>query len=281
MPAFEDLRPKLLAIAYRMLGSVSEAEDAVQDTWLRWQAADRDAVRDPRAWLSTTISRICLDRLTSARARREVYPGTWLPEPVRTTSPVDVESIALGFLVLLERLTPTERAVFVLHRAFDFSHIEIAAALAITEAASRQVLHRATVHVAAGKPRFDANKPAHERLLAAFLGALASGDVGRIRALLADDATLYGDGGGKVRGAIMRPVHGAERVARFFAGLVAKTPDLDAIAVTIEDVNGAPAIVGRDAARVRFVLTIETDDAHIRIVRNIVNPDKLALRHVD
>lgn len=267
----------MLAVAYRMLGSASEAEDAVQDAWLRWQAADRADVRDPGAWLATTVARLCLDRLTSARARREVYPGTWLPEPVRTTAPVDVESIAIGFLVLLERLNPVERAVFVLHRAFDFSHAEIAASLGITDDASRQALHRATAHVTAGKPRFDTDRATHERLLGAFLGALSTGEVERIRALLAADATLYGDGGGKVQGAILRPVHGADRIARFFAGLVAKTPDLAEIAVTIEEVNGGPAIVGRDHTGVRLVLTIETDGTAITVIRNIVNPDKLAL----
>jgi RNA polymerase sigma-70 factor (ECF subfamily) len=276
MDIFEHVRPRLLAIAYRMLGSVAEAEDAVHDTWLRWEAADRETIREPSGWLSTVLGRICIDRMTSARARREVYPGTWLPEPVSTTKPLDVESIAIGFLVLLERLSPVERAVFVLHRAFDFDHKEIAAMLAISEEASRQSLHRANGHVASGKPRFAADPSSHERLLGAFLGALTTGDLDRIRLLLAEDAILYGDGGGKVRGAILRPIQGAERIARFFAGLVAKTADLADLTATIEAVNGAPAIVGRDHERVRFVLTIETDGSHITIVRNIVNPDKLA-----
>ena len=278
---FDELRPKLMAIAYRMLGSSADAEDTVQDTWLRWNTADQAAIRDPGAWLTTTLSRICLDRLTSARARREVYPGTWLPEPVQTASPIDMESISLGFLVLLERLTPVERAVFVLHRVFDFSHAEIAATLAITEEASRQALHRAGAHVAAARPRYVANREAHERLLRAFLAALATGDVAGMRALLADDAVLYGDGGGRVRGAIMRPVIGGERIARFFAGLAAKTPDLHAIVPSLEEINGALAIVGRTPDGVRLVLTIETNDTHIIVLRNVVNPDKLELRRVD
>jgi RNA polymerase sigma-70 factor, ECF subfamily len=280
MLAFEAVRGRLMAIAYRMLGSTADAEDVVQDTWLRWQLAPHAEIRDPGAWLSTTLSRLCLDRLTSARARREVYPGTWLPEPVRTTTPIDVESIAIGFLVILERLTPIERAVFVLHRAFDLRHAEIATALAITEEASRQALHRATAHVATGKPRFGADPAHHRRLLEAFLGALATGDVAAIRAVLADDAVLYGDGGGRVRGAILRPVHGGSRVARFFAGLIGKS-DLAALVPVIEPVNGELAIVGRDATAVRFVLTIETSATHIVVVRNIVNPDKLALPFVD
>jgi len=281
MLTFDELRPRLIAIAYRMLGSASEADDVVQDSWLRWQGADRSDVRDPGAWLATTVSRLCIDRLTSARAKREAYTGTWLPEPVRTTCPVDVESIALGFLVLLERLSPIERAVFVLHRSFDFSHAEIAATLAISEDASRQALHRAAAHVAANKPRFRADRAAHERLLGAFLGALATGDLDRMRALLAEDATLYGDGGGKVPRAILRPIHGADRIARLFVGFVAKTPDVAAIAVSIEEINGTPAVVGRDPVGVRFVLTFETDGEVIHVVRNILNPDKLALPRFD
>lgn len=278
---FETHRPTLMAIAYRMLGSASEAEDAVQDTWLRWQASDRSDVRDPRAWLSTALTRLCIDRLTSARARREVYPGTWLPEPVLTPTPMDVESISMGLLVVLERLNPIERAVFVLSRVFDFTHAEIAETLSITEEASRQSLHRARGHVAADKPRFKSSATAHERVLKAFLVALSSGEVAPIAALLTEDAVLYGDGGGKVRGAILRPVKGRNRVARFFAGLMGKTPDLHELRTRLEVVNGWPALVGSDPKGVRFVLTIETDGTHIAVIRNVVNPDKMVLRQVN
>ena len=156
---FERHRPFLMGIAYRMLASSAEAEDAVQDTWLRWQSGDTRSIADARAWLSTTIVRICIDRLKSARARRETYPGTWLPEPVLTTTPLDLESIRFGFLVLLERLDPRERPVFLLHQVFDYSHAEIGEMLELSEAASRQALHRAKEHVAAeqtairGQPR--------------------------------------------------------------------------------------------------------------------------------
>jgi RNA polymerase sigma-70 factor, ECF subfamily len=279
--SFEAHRARLMAVAYRMLGSAAEAEDAVQDTWLRWQGVDGDSVRDPAAWLCKAISRICIDRLTSARARRETYPGSWLPEPVSTTTPVDIESISLGFLVLLERLTPLERAVFVLHRVFDYSHSETGDALGISEAASRQALHRASTHIAAGKPRFDSTRAAHERLLNAFADALAQGDVATIASVLAEDATLYGDAGGKVRGAIERPIVGRDRVSRFFAGILAKTTLAPDLVVTVEDVNGWPALVGRTGAGVSFVLSIETDGTHIITVQNVVNPDKLTLRHVD
>jgi RNA polymerase sigma-70 factor (ECF subfamily) len=281
MNEFDAARGKLLAIAYRMLGSAAEAEDAVQDTWLRWSTIDASTIRDPGAWLATTLTRVCIDRLTSARARREIYPGTWLPEPVRTIEPLDVESIAIGFLVMLERLTPLERAVFVLARAFDFRHAEIAGVLEISEEASRQALHRATSHLAAGKPRFPSDHDAQRRLLGAFMQAVASGDVERISTLLADDVTLYGDGGGRVRGAILRPLHGPERVARFFVGLAAKTPDLADLVATIEDVNAAPALVGRDRNSIRFVIAIETDGTCITVIRNVVNPEKLALHTID
>src|SRR5262249_12794275 len=154
-----------------------EAEDAVQDAWLRIGSADPSVIVDARAWLSTTIVRICIDRLKSARARRETYPGVWLPEPVLTTTPLDVESIELGFLVLLERLDPKERAVFLLHQVFDYSHAEISAILDMSEAACRQILHRARKHVAANKPRFETSRETHERLLSAFMAAVARGEI--------------------------------------------------------------------------------------------------------
>lgn len=270
-----------MAIAYRMLGSSAEAEDAVQDTWLRWLSADRSDVGDARAWLSTTVARICIDRLKSARARRETYPGTWLPEPVSTTVPLDLESISHGLLVLLERLNPIERAVFVLHCAFDYTHAEIGEIVGINETASRQALHRAKAHVSAGRLRFASTRAAHERHLHAFVAALTRGDVDSIEEVLAEDAILYGDGGGKVRGAIMRPVEGRARVARFFAGLLAKTPLADDLVARVEDVNGWPALVGRRDAGVSFVITIETDGTGITTIRNVVNPDKLVLRAID
>jgi RNA polymerase sigma-70 factor (ECF subfamily) len=278
---FEAHRARLMAVAYRMLGSRVEAEDAVQDTWLRWRNAETEGVRDSGAWLCKVLSRICLDRLGSARARRETYPGSWLPEPVATTTPIDLESISVGFLLLLERLTPLERAVFVLHRVFDHSHGETSALLGITEAASRQALHRATAHVARGKPRFQSNRDAHRRLLNAFAEALARGDVAIVASVLAEDAVLHGDGGGKVRGAIGRPVVGRERIARFFVGVLGKTTLAPDLVVSVEDVNGWPALVGRTGMGVSFVLSIETDGKSITAIQNVVNPDKLALGRVD
>src|SRR5688572_16065458 len=205
---FERHRPLLMGIAYRMLASSAEAEDAVQDAWLRRASVDPASIVDARAWLSTTVVRLCIDRLTSARARRETYPGVWLPEPVLTTTPLDLESIQLGFLVLLERLDPKERAVLLLHQVFDYSHAEIGEMLDISEAASRQTLHRAKEHVAQNRPRFAATRESHGRLLSAFLAAVSRGDLEAISRVVAEDVVLYGDHGTSGRGVILRPILG-------------------------------------------------------------------------
>jgi RNA polymerase sigma-70 factor (ECF subfamily) len=278
---FDRHRPYLMGIAYRMLASSAEAEDAVQDTWLRWQSSDTSLIGDARAWLSTTIVRICIDRLKSSRARRETYPGTWLPEPVLTTTPLDLESIQFGFLVLLERLDPRERAVFLLHQVFDYSHAEIGEMLDLSEAASRQALHRAKKHVAADRPRFVASRETHERLLSAFLSAVSRGDIEAISSVMAEDVALYGDHGKKERGAILVPILGREKVARFFASQVGKMPSSHGLDVTISDVNGWPAIVGRRGATVAFVINIEADGQKIATIRSVMNPEKLVLRHLD
>lgn len=277
---FERHRPFLLGLAYRMLGSSAEAEDAVQDAWLRWQSAQAAEIVDARAWLSTTVVRLCIDRGKSAQARREIYPGTWLPEPVLTTTPLDLESIRLGFLVLLERLDPTQRAVFLLHQVFDYSHAEIGAILDISEAASRQELHRAKKHVEANKPRFEPNREAHARLLSAFMAATAQGDVNAILSVMAEDVVLYGDHGERAKGVILRPILGQANVARFFASQVAKMPAQHGLDVEVTDVNGWPALVGRRGGTVAFVLNIETDGAKITTIRSVLNPQKLLLRHV-
>jgi RNA polymerase sigma-70 factor (ECF subfamily) len=278
---FEQHRSLLMGIAYRMLASAAEAEDAVQDAWLRWQATDIATVNDARAWLSTTTMRICLDRLKSARARRETYPGIWLPEPVLTTAPLDLESIQFGFLVLLERLDPRERAVFLLHQVFDYSHAEIADMLAISEALSRQSLHRAKRHVAENRPRFAPNRETHQRLLSAFLTAVSQGDVTAISSVIAEDVVLYGEHAENTRGAILRPITGRDRVARFFASQAAKLPEPPGLHVEISDVNGWPAIIARSGDTVRFVINIETDGEQIVTIRSVLNPQKLHLRYVN
>jgi RNA polymerase sigma-70 factor, ECF subfamily len=274
---FERHRPFLMGIAYRMLASSAEAEDVVQDAWLRLRSADPAAIADARGYLSTTTVRICIDRLKSARARRETYPGTWLPEPVLTTTPIDVESIQLGFLVLLERLNPKERAVFLLHQVFDYSHAEVGEMLDMSEAASRQIFHRAKEHVAANRPRFESSRETHQRLLFAFLSAVAQGDVDAISSVLAEDVILYGDNAGKgERNATVSPILGRRTVARFF---IAKSPS-PGLHVEITDVNGWPAVVGRVGGVVTFVLNIETDGEKIATIRSVLSPDKLHLRHV-
>jgi RNA polymerase sigma-70 factor (ECF subfamily) len=278
---FETHRPRLMAIAYRMLASAAEAEDAVQDAWLRWQSANTAAIADARAWLSTTVVRLCIDRQKSARARRETYPGPWLPEPVLTTTPLDRDSIKLGFLILLERLDPTERAVFLLHQVFDYSHGEIAAILEISEVASRQELHRAKKHVEANKPRFEASREAHERLLSAFIAAVARGDVNAISSVVAEDVVLTGDHGTRAPGTILRPILGRAKVARFFASQIGKAPDRHGLEVQITDVNGWPAIVGRREGRVTFVINIETDGVAIIAIHSVLNPQKLVLREIN
>ena len=277
---FERHRPALLGIAYRMLGSSAEAEDAVQDTWLRCRSAESAAILDARAWLSTTVVRLCIDRLTSARARRETYPGVWLPEPVLTTTPLDLESIQLGFLVLLERLDPKERAVLLLYQVFDYSHAEIGKMLDISEAASRQTLHRAKEHVAQNRPRFAATRESHGRLLSAFLAAVSRGDLEAISSVVAEDVVLYGDHGAKGRGVILRPILGRANVARFFASQTARMPASHGLEIEVADVNAWPALIGRSSGAVAFVLNIETQDEHITAIRSVLNPAKLRLRHM-
>jgi len=269
----------LLSVAYRMLGSFADAEDVVQDAWPRWSTMDEATVRDPRAWLTVVVTRLCIDRLKSARSQREVYPGSWLPEPVATERPLDRESISLAFLVLLENLSPVERAVYLLHGVFDYSHGEIAAALEMSDAAVRQTLHRARAHLEREQPRFAPSVEDHARILGAFVGAIASGDLSGLGRLLTRDAVLWADGGGKVKGAATRPVLGADAIGKFLVGLVPRFVE-PGLAVTIEPVNGWPAVVGRIGARVAWIITIETDGSLVHAVRNIVNPDKLRLPSV-
>ncbi|HEY5926962.1 MAG TPA: RNA polymerase sigma factor SigJ, partial [Kofleriaceae bacterium] len=277
LDTFMQLRAQLVSLAYRMLGSTSEAEDVVQESWLRWQDTDDTSVRSPRAWLSTVVGRLCLDRLKSAHARRERYVGTWLPDPVATAEPIDRESISFAFLVLLERLTPVERAAFLMHQVFDYSHAEIAAALEMSEAAVRQAFHRAKGHLDDHKPRFAPSPEQHARVLGAFAAALTQGNLEGMLRLLADDATLCADSGGKVRGAAMRTVEGSQRVAKFLVGLVEKSEVDPDLVFEIRELNGWPTLVARNREHVIAVISIETDGDKIVAIRNVVNPDKLAL----
>ncbi|PTL83397.1 RNA polymerase sigma-70 factor [Vitiosangium sp. GDMCC 1.1324] len=274
LESFEAHRPSMIAIAYRMLGSVAEAEDIVQEAWLRWEAAGREDVRSDRAFLSTVVTRLCLDRLKSAQVTREQYVGPWLPEPVRTDTQVDSESISLAFLVLLESLSPVERAVYLLHEVFGYSHSEVAEMVGKEEAACRQILHRARDHIRTRRPRFAPSKESHERLVTGFMSACLSGDLEGLKNLLAHDVTSWADGGGKVRGASRNPVHGADAVARLFLGIMKKAPA--GIVPEFAEVNGWPGLVLRWNGAVFDVISFETDGAHIHAIRSVLNPDKLA-----
>lgn len=273
MNALATYRSKLFAIAYRMLGSAADAEDVLQDAWLRFQAAE--GVETPEAWLTTTVSRLCLDRLRSARARREVYVGPWLPEPVQTAvDDPDPQSISLAFLVVLERLSPLERAAFLLHDVFDYSYAEVAAMLDASEATVRQLQHRARAHITEARPRFAPSKPAHERLLLGFVAACQGGDVSAIAAMLAGDARAITDGGGKARAA-RNVVHGQDDVARFLAGLVRKG-GAAGLVLSMVEVNGWPALLMSVGGAPTGVVAIETDGLVVHAVHVVLNPDKLA-----
>jgi RNA polymerase sigma-70 factor (ECF subfamily) len=277
---FEELRPLLFAIAYRILGSVSDAEDAVQETWLRYQAFPAQP-RSAKAFLSAAVTRISIDVLRSARVRREEYVGQWFPEPLLTDPYQDPErsaeladSVSMAALLLLERLSPLERAVFVLKEVFGFGFPEVAPAVGRSEAACRQLAVRARRHMDAGRPRFEADRREREKLAARFFDALSEGDVDGLRGLLAADVQLAGDGGGKAP-ALARSIIGADNVARVIASIF---PWLVRIDVTLEphEVNGQPGAIFRDRdSKVLFTLTLDVLDGQIQAIRSVINPDKL------
>ncbi|MGC4788527.1 RNA polymerase sigma factor SigJ [Micromonospora sp. DT178] len=284
---FEAARPRLEAIAYRLLGSATEAEDAVQETFLRWQAADVERIEVPEAWLTKVLTNLCLNQLASARARRETYPGQWLPEPLLAgdsmLGPAETaeqrESVSYAVLTLLERLSPGERAVYVLREAFDYPHRDIAAILDITEAASQQILHRAKKHVADGRARAEIDEAAARRVVEEFLAAATGGRMEPLLRLLTEDVVAIGDGGGKVP-ARAKAFEGAVAVAKFLWGLfrpgkakralVGGTPE-----VHTWTANGGPAVVAVVDGRVVGVMCLEVTAEGIAAFRNQGNPDKL------
>ena len=280
---FERLRPLLFSIAYRILGSVSEAEDAVQETWLRYQAYP-DQPTSAKAFLSAVVTRISIDVLRSARVRREEYVGEWFPEPLLTDPYQDPErsaeladSVSMAALLLLERLSPLERAVFVLREVFGFGFGEIAAAVGRPETACRQLAVRARRHMDAGRPRFEADRQEREELAARFFDALREGDVEGLRELLAADVQLLGDSGGKAP-QLAKSISGASNVARVITSLF---PWLVRIEVTLEprEVNGQPGAIFRDRdGKVLYAMTLDVLDGRIQTIRSVVNPDKL--RHL-
>lgn len=273
---FEEHRRLLFGIAYRMLGSVADAEDVVQDAWLRWNAVG-DPVDNPRAYLARTVTNLSLNRLRSAAAQRESYVGPWLPEPLVTAPDVaeDVEraeSISLAMLVVLETLSPLERAVFVLREVFDFPYADIAGMLDRSEAATRQVGHRARSHVRARSPRFDTSDDVRRRVTEEFLTACVGGDIDRMLRLLAPDVTAWTDGGGKAQAAL-RPIHGADKVARWILGVLSRFDgSLDVVPV---GVNGQPGVMVGSGGRADSVATLDVADGRITAIRLIRNPDKL------
>jgi RNA polymerase sigma-70 factor, ECF subfamily len=285
---FEEHRPVLLGVAYRMLGRVADAEDVVQDTWLRWASADRAAVRQPRAFLVRVTTRLALDRLRSAQSRRETYVGPWLPEPLPTdvrSEPVPdgaervmlAESVSVAVLVVLESLSPLERAVFVLREAFGFPHEEIAAVLDRSTAAVRQLAARARAHVAQRSPRFEVDPAQQRELTLRFLDAASRGDIDGLLELLAADAHLVADGGGKAK-APLRTITSAGKVARFIAAVGEQgAADLD---FAFTELNGVAAAVGSLGGKPSAVLLLDVagDVAGDRIqcVYLLANPDKLA-----
>jgi RNA polymerase sigma-70 factor (TIGR02957 family) len=276
---FEEHRRRLFGLAYRMLGSAAEAEDILQDTYLRWGQAE--SVAAPASWLTKVVSNLCLNHLTSARVRRESYPGPWLPEPVLTEGgalgPLEAveqrESVSMGVLVLLERLSPGERAVFVLREAFGYSHQEIAEILEVEQAHSRQLLRRARSRVGEERGRFQVDDAGHRRLVDAFVDAVRSGDVAALEKLLAADVVAWSDGGGRT--AARHPVRGRDKVLRYLSG-IASHPEALHVTRKVAEVNGQPALLFRDRHGLAAVLTIDPADDRIAAVRLIVNPDKLS-----
>lgn len=280
---YGEYRPLMFSIAYRMTGSISDAEDIVQEAFLRLTRVLRDGtvIDSPKAYLATATTRLAISHLRSARVRRESYVGAWLPEPLLAdTDPGPAEraemsdSLSMAFLVLLESLTPTERAVFLLHEVFGYDYKEIAGITGKSEANCRQILARARHHVDDGKPRFDASREQRDQVARRFFDAAAGGDLGGLMELLAPDVVMVGDGGGKAW-ALAEPMSGAERVARLLLGLTRRAPKMG---VRLEPayVNGQPGAVTYDALdRVVNVFALDIADGWIQTIRSILNPDKL------
>lgn len=283
-PADEsDFRALTFSIAYRMLGSVAEAEDVVQEAFLRFHNSRTEgmAIESPKAYLATVTTRLAIDHLRSARVRRESYVGTWLPEPVLDHKEPSMvrqtelaESLSMAFLLILEALSPVERAVFLLREVFDYDYEEISQIVEKTEDNCRQIFARAKRHIEAGKPRFEASREKRDDLARRFFSACQTGDLHDLLDLLATDAAFYGDGGGKAT-AILQPVHGRDRVAKLLYGLFAKGRELR-IRLQFVEVNGQPGAMVLDAQdRLINVLALDVAEGAIRSIRSVVNPEKL------
>ncbi len=271
---FEDHRSFLVGLAYRMLGSLAEAEDIVQDAFLRWNEVDQTKVEHPRAYLARVVSRLCLDRMKSAQARREEYVGTWLPEPMLAAPAQSIaEDLSVALLLTLERLSPLERAAFLLHDVFDMDYAEVAGALDRSEAACRQLAARAREHVRDEKPRFETTDETRERFASAFQAAMFTGDLQTISQMLADDAVLYTDGGGKRRAAL-NPIYGKDKILRFLVGVGTKNPLPKPGDVKRVDINGLPGFLVNLPDGLE-TLSLEISNDRIVAIYGIRNPDKL------
>lgn len=281
---FLEYRPLLRGVAYRMLGSASEAEDIVQEAYLRWAAVPDRTADNPRAYLTTAVVRLCLDQLRSARARRESYVGEWLPEPV-TSDPLEdgaaaaelADSLSLAFLVMLEELSPLERGAFLLREVFQFEYDEVGAMLGRSPQACRQLVARGKRHVAERRIRFDADRRRSDEVATTFLQACATGDLQGVLALLAEDVVVHSDGGGK-RTAGLRPVYGRDKAARFLVGISHKQPPQASLRPMM--INGQPGAVVLLDDEVYGVLSLDIVDGLVSGVHIVVNPDKLAAVHV-
>lgn len=277
LDTFQAVRPRLFGIAYRMLGSATEADDVIQDAWVRWQGTDRSAVREPAAFLATTVTRLAINALESARARRETYVGPWLPEPVSTVGDPTLgaeraEALSLAVLLLLERLTPGERAAYVLHEAFDYPYRRIAEVLEVSEANARQLGSRARAHLERERAG-SVSESERRRLLDAFTAAAVNGDLEALEAVLAEDVVALSDGGGVVLAA-RKPVVGRQRVAQFLLGVIEKfTAGVEAVPTLI---NGEPGFIGiRDGATMA-AWTVDVGPDGVRRFLNVMNPAKLS-----
>ncbi|MBD0369982.1 MAG: RNA polymerase sigma-70 factor [Pyrinomonadaceae bacterium] len=277
---FNEHRRLLFSLAYRMLGTVADAEDIVQEAYLRWQAANDEEIKAPKAYLSTIVTNLCINYLTSARRKREEYIGPWLPEPLITDENQDpmhnvqlADSLSMAFMVLLESLTPLERACFLLREVFDYEYEEIARVVGKAEANCRQMVSRARLHIRERRPRFCVSSEMQKQLTEQFMKACASGDMEGLMSLLSEDATLLSDGGGRVTAA-RKPVQGAEHIARFLTGLVKKI-GASHLSLRPTEVNGHPGFITYLDGRLQNVLAFDIADNRIRAVYIIVNPEKL------
>lgn len=277
---FQQYRPRLFGLAYRMLGTPADAEDVLHDAWLRWDAQDLAALDDPEAWLVTVTTRLALDRLRRAKTEREHYTGPWLPEPMdAATDAPDAamernETLTLSFLLLLERLSPEERAAFLLHEVFDYGHTEAAAILGIAEDACRQRVHRAKTRLREGRPRFRMDKHAQRRLLERFAAALQKPSMETLQALFAEDAVHVADSGGVAR-ATLHPLHGAERLARLYMQ-IARLSRGAGLRYELRTLNGAPALLTWRGEQLFVATWIDCEGDHITAIHAIRHPDKLA-----